>query len=69
MIGGDMAMQHTGDTLLGCRVCIGLPSVTAAASVEHYRIGVEYVPRWIGELKHQTGISGSEGDEMCGCFY
>ena len=69
MIGGDMAMQHTGDTLLGCRVCIGLPSVTAAASVEHYRIGVEHVLRCRGELKHQAGISGRVGDEMRGCFY
>ena len=69
MIGGDMAMQHTGDTLLGCRVCIGLPSVRIAASVEHYRIGVEHVLRRIRELKHHAGISGSVGDEMCGCFY
>ena len=69
MIGGDIAMQHTGDTFLGCRVCIGLPSVRIAASVEHYRIGVEYVPRWLGELKHQARISGSEGDEVCGCLY
>ena len=64
-----MAMQHTGDTFLGGRVCIGLPSVTAAASVEHYRIGVEHVLRCMVELKHQAGIPGREGDEMCRCFY
>ena len=64
-----MEMQHTGDTLLCCRVRIGLPSILAAASVEHYSIGVECVPRWLGELKHQARISGSEGDEVCGCLY